>query len=71
MAYVVTWLNDQHVVAEKEFDDLFRARDHVLNATCCYRRRGATSARVWNDRAIYFQFEWPESRSPKPDRRIH
>lgn len=65
MSYVVTWLDHETVIAEKEFDDLIKAGDYVFKSTRSFKLRGATSARVWDDRATYFQIEWPDGDSPK------
>lgn len=70
MSYVVTWLDHEKVIAELEFDNLFSAENHVSKSTRTYQRRGATSARVWDDRATYFQIEWPHEK-PKRNGLLH
>lgn len=71
MSYIVTWLDHEKVIAEKEFDNLFKAESHVSKSTRTYKRRGATSARVWDDRATYFQIEWPAAEPPKRNGLMH
>ena len=58
MLYFLTWLNGDRLIAEQEFDDLFAARDFLFAHRQEYQVRGATSGRVWNDRATIFQVEW-------------
>lgn len=62
MSYVVTWLDHEKVIAEREFDNLLSAENHISQSTRTYQGRGATSARVWDDRATYFQIEWPAAK---------
>jgi hypothetical protein len=66
MSFFVTWLTADRVIAEKEFDDLFKAEDYVCRYRHRYRDRGATAARVWNGRATYFQIEWGGGADQKP-----
>jgi hypothetical protein len=59
----LTWMRDNRVIAEQEFDDLLAAKEFLLSHRREYQARGATSGRVWNGRATYFQFEWNGSGS--------
>lgn len=70
MSYVVTWLDHEKVIAEQEFDNLFTAENHISKSTRTYKRRGATSARVWDERTTYFQIEWPADK-PKRNGQMH
>lgn len=70
MSYVVTWLDHERVIAEQEFDNLFTAENHVSKSTRTYKRRGATAARVWDERTTYFQIEWPADK-PKRNGQMH
>lgn len=57
MPYLATWLKGIEIVAEEHFDNLLAAQAFVLEHMTAYREAlGADGVKVWNGRAIYFQW---------------
>jgi hypothetical protein len=58
VSYVALWLKGLEIVAEDEFEDLFEARDFVVNHLPEHRRHlGVTAVRVCDDHTTYFLIE--------------
>ena len=57
MTYLSTWLKGSNIVAEDQFEDLLAAQVFVLDHMSDYRSAfDADSVKVWNGRAVYFQW---------------